>query len=292
MKRVQKAPSQSITNEELKQLVYPVYGSVKMDGYRCVIDEVPLTSSLKPFPNEFVRATLSDPIFDGLDAEIVVGSLTDPNVFHNSSGPLRRSSGEPDFKLYAFDSWKDGGRTYYDRWITKRLPSHPRLVIVEQRLLSCADEVTRYERECLAEGHEGIMLRSGYSAYKEGRCTFNEMNIFKRKPTETVEAIIIGFEESMMNLNEKVINERGLSERSRHKENKRAKGTLGAFILKSEEWPDEFRSRAGEGFNDAKKQKIWDDRENLLGEKVLVKFQRYGSLNGPRQPSVIAIMEA
>jgi hypothetical protein len=69
IKRPMKAPSKSISNEELSGLKYPVVGSPKLDGFRCVIDHIPLTSSMKPFTNKFIAEELSNPLFHGLDWE-------------------------------------------------------------------------------------------------------------------------------------------------------------------------------------------------------------------------------
>jgi len=71
--RVQKGPSEPITNDQLSMLNYPIVGSPKLDGFRCVIDSQPYTSSLKPWPNNFIRHELSKPEYQGLDGEIIVG---------------------------------------------------------------------------------------------------------------------------------------------------------------------------------------------------------------------------
>ena len=119
MKRPLKAPNKSITDEELKLLPYPVFGSPKIDGFRCLIDEIPKTSSMKPQPNPFVMKELSKPELCGLDGELAIGDPSDPNAFNISTGPLRRHYGEPDFHFYVFDQCLTGSDNYFDRWISK-----------------------------------------------------------------------------------------------------------------------------------------------------------------------------
>jgi DNA ligase-1 len=297
IKRVQKAPTDPITDADLQTLKYPLVGSPKLDGFRCIVDERGgRTSSMKPFSNRFIDTALRNPAFFGHDGEIIVGSPfkenEDDDVFHRTSGPIRRFDGEPDFRLYVFDNWRFGDLSYYERWL-KSVPYlyHPRIVVLEQRLLTNAAEVLIYEKEMVELGYEGAMIRSLEGRYKEGRCTLREQNIFKRKPFEECDAEIIGLEEAMENLNEKVVDAQGLSKRSSHQENKYPKDTLGMFVLLSTRWSKPFKAACGKGFNDAEKKKIWDDRHSYLGRVCTVKYQKYGSIDAPRMPKVTRIRD-
>jgi len=299
IRRPMKAPTEPITDEELKSIHFPIVGSPKLDGFRCIVDENGgHTSSMKSFTNRFVAETLRNPIYQGFDGEIVVGTPfkedEDDDVFHRTSGPIRRFDGEPDFALYVFDYWIDGNETYKQRWINKLKYAfgQGRIITLEQKILLTTDDVIAYEKEMVEAGYEGAMIRSLDGRYKEGRCTLNEMNIFKRKPFEECEAEIIGFEEAMENLNEKITNlVTGLSHRSSHQENKVPKGTLGKVICRSSKWPNvlSFKAGMGQGFDDKKKQEIWDTREGRLGQIVTLKYQKYGSIDRPRMPKVIKI---
>ena len=133
------------------------------------------------------------------------------------------------------------------------------------------------------------MIRSLEGLYKEGRCSFRDLNIFKRKPFVECEAVVVGFVEGMQNLNEPKMNEQGHMRRSSHLENKIGKGTLGSFELKSDLWPVTFHSGLGEGFTQEDDQHIWDHRDSYLGRTVTVKYQAYGSRNRPRISSVVKI---
>ena len=289
IKKPIKAPSDPITNDELRRLKYPIVGSPKLDGFRCIVDGEPLTSSMKPWPNRFIRETLSDPKYHGLDGEILVGEPNGPDPFFATSGPVRRYDGKPDFFFYVFDRWIDGNLSYHDRWIKWSAPKIGRLIVLEQRLLHSPEEVLEYEEEMLNDGFEGAMIRSLDGRYKEGRCSFREMNIFKRKPFVECEAEIIEVIEGLENLNVPKMNETGNMRRSSHKENKRPKGTLGSFKLRSVLWVSSFHASTGEGFTAERKQEIWDHREEYIGQIATVKYQKYGSRDAPRLPNVIKI---
>ena len=287
LRRPQKAPTDAITNEELNELIYPIVGSPKLDGFRCTVADQPYTSTMRPFSNAFVRQKLSNSIYAGLDGEIIVGDPKSPNAFHNTSGPVRRFDGEPDFKFYTFDNFSNASLPYKDRWLWNLPAEQGRIIILEQRYLNSPKEVIAYEQEMLDIGYEGAMIRSLNGLYKEGRCTFREMNIFKRKPFVDTEAIIMGLEEQMANLNDPIIDERGLTKRSHCKENMYPANTLGNFVLYSPLWEKPFRAAAGKGFDATHKDFIWANREQYIGVQATVKFQKHGSRDAPRLPSVI-----
>jgi DNA ligase-1 len=249
---------------------------------------------MKPFTNRFVAETLKHPIYNGLDGEIIVGppykTDEDDDVFNRTSGPIRRFDGEPDFHLYVFDSWLGGEYSYKQRWLD--ICNHvtgERIVVLEQRLLKTPKEVMAYEEEMVNAGYEGAMLRSLDGLYKEGRCTLREQNIFKRKPFNECEAVIIGVEEAMMNLNERVINEMGLSHRASHQENKVPKNTLGKFVCQSDLWEKDFKAAPGKGFDDKRKKEIWGNKEAFIGLFATIKYQKYGSIDRPRGAKVIKL---
>ena len=287
--RVQKGPSEPITNEQLSLLNYPIVGSPKLDGFRCVVDHEPLTSSLKQWPNAYIRDVLSRSKYHGLDGEIVVGAPNDPNVFHNTSGPVRRYNGNPDFTYFVFDNWLNGNLTYEKRWLENLPERDDHIIVLSYKLLSSPKEVIDYEQEMLDIGFEGAMIRSIHSIYKMGRCSLRDMNIFKRKPFVDTEAVIEGFIEGTTNNNIQHVTETGNRRRSSHKENMIPNNTLGSFLLKSPLWNAQFSAGLGLGFTQQDKQEIWDQRKHYLGTTVTIKYQKYGSRDAPRIPSVIKL---
>lgn len=280
-----KAPSKTLEDRDLANLSYPLLGSPKIDGIRCLIDGQAKTSSMKLQQNYFIQEILSKPEFNGLDGELVIGLANNKDTFNTSTGPLRRLHGEPDFTFYVFDSFLSPKETYFQRWLLK-IPelsfSSSRIQILPQIILKTPEEIQTYTQYCIDSGYEGAMIRSPEGIYKNGRATFLEGNIFKRKPLTDTEAKIIGFNEKMENLNPKKKDKMGLSKRSSHKRNKIPAGTLGSFILKSPLWKESFNCRGK--INDSLASDIWQNQENYLGKIVTFKYQQYGSINAPRQP--------
>jgi DNA ligase-1 len=290
-----KAPSTGASLDELKAMNYPVACSPKLDGIRGVItDKGVMSNSLKPLGNAFMQEKLKDPALLGLDGELVVGlpyndlTLPDDDVFNRTSGNIRRSSGEPDFKFYVFDDFTSTDQTYQDRWI-QNIPSlvftNPYVEVLEQFIADDVDEALSYEQQCLDQGYEGMMVRDLNGVYKEGRCTVKEQIIIKRKPLAQSEGTIVGVVEQMKNNNEKAVNELGNSFRTSHKDNKEGKGTLGAVTLLDPLWGGKtFNCGTIIGGTAEWRQKMWDNPELLIGNIMTYVYQEVGSIDKPRQP--------
>jgi len=285
IRRPQKPPSKSIENHELKSLRFPLYGSPKLDGYRCICQDGAFTSSMKPITNEYIQEILSSSAYNGLDGELIVGKPNTLETFNNTTGPVRKYSGQPKFTYYVFDL-HNVMYPYEERYrrLMESYSNLPHVHIVKQTPMLAVNHVIEYELKCVASGYEGAIVRSPYGLYKDGRCTLREGNIFKRKPVEDDEATIIGFEEQMQNLNKAKLSETGNMVRSSHKDNKVGKGTLGKFIVTSPLWSEPFAIGTGEGLTDTLRQEIWDNQEDYIGRIFTYKFQLYGSINAPRQP--------
>lgn len=285
-----KAPTKPITDDEIIALLAdgPLIGSPKLDGFRgfvCPETNTLLSNSRKPYPNKYVQRVMSDPKYAGLDGEFIIGDPTDPNVFNNTSGPLRRHNGEPEFTFYVFDLMLEPDMPYSDR--QKALEAYAHLPFIE--VLECAylrtfDDVLYYEEHCLRAGYEGIMLRSPKGKYKFGRTTLREGNTFKRKPFDDAEAVIVGINEMMENCNEAYTDEMGRTKRSTCQENLVGKGTLGSFDLKCDLWDNVFNCGTMLNVTQEIRQELWERRDELVGKIITFKYQRYGSIDAPRIP--------
>ena len=240
---------------------------------------------MKLITNDYIQSILSQSVYNGLDGEIIVGKPNTPQTFNNTTGPVRRKAGRPDFKFYVFDL-HNLKAIYIDRLtiLKSEFANVPFVHVVKQTPLVTIEEVKAFELKCVKDGFEGAMVRSPGGMYKAGRCTLKEGNIFKRKPTEDDECTIIGFEEQMLNMNEPKENEMGNMVRASNKENKVGKGTLGKFIVTSPKWPEPFAIGTCIGLTNAKRQEIWDNQDSYIGETLVYKYQLYGSINAPRQP--------
>ena len=296
IRKPMKAPGEGVTVEALAHMPYPIACSAKLDGIRAIVHpEGVLSASKKRLGNLYMQKQLNDSNLLGLDGELVVGlpyrDLNDPNddVFNRTSGAIRRKGGEPDFKFYIFDQFKNTNLSYNDRWITQQAAltgniSNSFVVFLPQVICQNVEEALIYEEQLIAQGYEGMMARTLTSPYKEGRVTLKEGYIYKRKPLEQDEAKILGIFEQKENQNEKTTNNLGNSTRSSHKSNKIGKSTLGGYILQSDRWKEPFRCGTIIGGTIEYRQHIWDNPELAMGQYVTYIYQEYGSIDAPRQP--------
>lgn len=296
IKRPMKAPGEGVSLDDLKAMQYPIACSAKLDGIRAIITPSGvLSNTLKPLGNLYMQSCLNDPSLIGLDGELIVGlpyaDLNDPDddVFNRTTGAIRRSSEEPDFKFYAFDNFNFPKERYNTRWLfhlynNAKMCVNPHVIHLEQRICNTFEEALAYEKELILQGYEGMMARTLIAPYKEGRVTMKEGYILKRKPLEQDEATVVGVYEQMLNLNEKVINELGRGQRSSHKENKIGKGTLGGVTLSSPRWKETFNCGTIIGGTDEWRQRMWNDQSLILGQTMTYIYQGYGSIDKPRQP--------
>lgn len=275
-----------------KDLKFPLWASPKIDGVRMYIkDGVGYTRSNKLIPNKYVQSIIESASseWDGYDGELVVGKPYDKDVYNNTSGAVRRESGEPDVTFCVFDYCDIPDLDYANRlWLLSefRTVANDDLLadiveLVDTKLITSYEELEVYEQEVLAQGYEGVILRSPTALYKQGRSTLKEQCMIKLKRFLDAEAEIIGFEELMHNHNQAVTNELGLTERSSHKENLEGGNKLGALICKT---PEGVEFKIGTGFNDAQRQEFWKRRDELLGHLVTYKYFSHGIKEAPRHP--------
>jgi len=295
-----KAPGEGVSLEILKNMAYPIACSAKLDGIRALaIGTGVLSATLKPLGNIYMQECLNDDLLAGLDGELVVGlpyadpNVEDDDVFNRTSGAIRRSKGEPDFKFYVFDDFTHPELSYQTRWlniIDNVVPSsmnpflNPYVIILEQRICYTFEEAIAYEEELILQGYEGMMARTLHDIYKEGRVTVLQGHILKRKPLEQDEAIVVGVYEQMKNNNEKVKDALGNGVRSAHKENKAGKGTLGGITLRSPRWEGTFNCGTIIGGTKEWRQEMWNNPEKIMGKIMTYIYQGYGSIDKPRQP--------
>lgn len=271
--------------DAVKDIAFPCYVSRKLDGIRCiVIDGVGYSRSLKRIPNLELQELFSTHNYDDLDGELICGEPNLPNTFQTSTSAVMTIKGSADnIKFYVFDiinSDLEFGDRYYEMidtigYDTFTVPVHH----VECLALS---EVEVYEELFLAEGYEGLMVRSPNGKYKCGRSTVKERGLLKLKRFSDSEAIILGFVELQTNLNEKVVNELGNSARSSSKAGKVDSDTLGSLLVKDVTSGLEFN--VGSGFTAEQRAEIWNDKELYLGKLITYKFFEVGVVDLPRFP--------
>lgn len=262
------------------KLKTPCYASPKLDGIRAYVkDGVVLSRQNKPIPNRFVQAQFK--AYEHFDGELIVGDPTDPMCYRNTMSGVMSEDGEPDVTFYVFDHLENLTAPYYLRNPAANALRNPkRIHPLPQVTLNTLEELADYEAGCLAMGYEGVIIRDPDAPYKQGRSTVNEGYLLKVKSFLDDDAVIVGFEERMANLNAATTSETGHTKRSSHKANKVGRGDLGALIV---EWKGMAFS-IGTGFSDIERLNIWLNQEKYLGKLVKFKYFPVGGYELPRHP--------
>lgn len=270
-------PLLAVEHSKVKTQPASIHMSEKLDGIRCIIfGGVPYSRSLKPIPNRFIQAYVKEhaDMLEGVDCEIIVGDKNAPDVFNKSTSGCMSFEGEPDFTLWAFDQYHPSAKWWdrYNSLLDTELPE--RVSILKHHYAKNQEVIDEFEKECLARGAEGIMLRDTYGTYKHGRSGIKTPEIQKVKRFVDNEFEIVGWEPKYQNTNEPKINELGLQERSTEKAGMVAIDTMGALILVAN---DGTQFSCGSGFTDAIREELWNDRENLVGKLAKVKYFDVGT---------------
>ncbi|MEA3212365.1 MAG: ligase 1 [Chthoniobacter sp.] len=272
-------------------LNFPVLATPKLDGIRCLkINGRALTRSFKPVSNRFTRGWIEAHLPDGLDGELIVRGTT----FSETAGHIGRESGEPDFTFAAFDYVSDGVDVPYACRMQelKRLPEFQHVEKILPVEIRDAAQLAAYEEDCLAEGYEGVMIRTPDSPYKCGRSTEREGWLLKIKRFEDAEAVVLGTYEGMSNLNEAQRDAFGRTKRSSAQAGKVGRGELGGFTVRIAETGIEFRLGYNHVLGGVDRITLWQQRESLVGKLVKFKHQPSGAKEAPRFPKFVGFREA
>lgn len=277
------------------KLVYPVYVSPKIDGIRCVTHPAlgPVSRSLKPIPNRYIRQYLAWPQSKWLDGEIVIGEANAPDVFNKSQSGVMTQDGEPDFTYWVFDNFEAGHRCgfgirYADaERVILNAPEQTRVKLLPHNMVESYDELLFNEELYISQGYEGLMIRSPGGLYKFGRSTLREQGLLKMKRFLDAEAIIVGWEPLLRNNNEAVIDALGLQKRGYSQDGKVADDSrVGKFIVRGDpmgKWADVTFS-VGSGLDDSSRLRYRQEIDSLMGKVISYKYQPHGSKDAPRTP--------
>lgn len=274
--------------EDVSKLKFPVLASIKLDGVRCLkINGRLFSRTLKEIPNERVQTLFAD-VPDGSDGELILGDPTAPDAYRKTVSAVMGENHDIDgLRYFIFDNF-----TYdhafvnrYNNLLSTISRDNSCALVLHHNLCKTVEELNVLEEYLVGQGHEGIMVRSLYGPYKQGRSTTKEGYLLKIKRFEDAEAEIVGFEERMHNGNEAKTNALGRTERSSHQENLVGRGDLGALIVKGINGTyKDVEFNIGTGFNDAERKDLWERRMGLLGFPVKYKFFPLGSKDKPRFP--------
>ena len=272
-------------------LSFPVLATPKLDGIRCLkINGRALTRSFKPVSNRFTRQWIEAHLPDGLDGELIVRGTT----FSETAGHIGRESGEPDFTFAVFDYVSDGVDVPYACRMQElaRLPVFEHVEKILPVEIRDTVQLAAYEERCLAEGYEGVMIRTPDSPYKCGRSTEREGWLLKIKRFDDEEAVVLETYEGLSNLNPAERDAFGRTKRSSCKENKVGRGELGGFVVKVMSTGVEFRLGYNHVLGGIDRVTLWERKASLVGKIVKFKHQPSGAKEAPRFPKFIGFREA
>lgn len=285
---------------DLSLLNFPLLASPKIDGIRVITtDKGPVTRKLLPVPNKHIHEMLSR-LPPGLDGEITVGRVTDPNVFTATQSAVRREYGAPEFMFHVFDTVQLGYGFDDRQKLVRQIFRQPQLIralhyasVLPHIWVHDAPGLMRYEQQCIDDGFEGVMVRSHDGPYKYGRSTLKEGYLIKIKRWIDAEAEIVGTVELQKNVNEQLRDELGHAKRSKAQAGLIGADTLGAIEC---EWTVdgervEFEIGTGKGLTKAQRAELWENRDALVGKQVTFKYFGLTEEKKPRFPSFKAIRD-
>lgn len=276
-----------VSTHQLEELEYPVYVQPKYDGIRCLITkDGPVSRTLKPIPNRFIRDTLSLPDLFGCDGELMVGSS---DQFRLTTSGIMSQEGEPDFTYFVFDKWSIPKQIYTTRrYILDQIIDglHDRVKLCPNYIAWNEEQVEHFHHQFLSEGHEGTILRKISSPYKYGRSTLNQQYLLKFKEYVYEEVLVTDVTPLFTNENPQKENALGYAERSTKQEGLVRKNMLGALICVNDDG-QEFK--VGTGFTEQDRHDLW--KTPPIGHTVVVRYFPRGGYDKPRTPSFIQFVD-
>lgn len=247
-----------------EQLQFPLLGSPKLDGIRCIVKEdqpidfggdletskmgnkVWVCKSRKfiDLPSLQVQTLFSE--LHELDGELIVGNETDHDVYNRTQSYVmsdNKPAEDISFRVFDYAGMDMCNDEFELRLETAqtRIESYLRrgglanVSLVEHEWLDTIGDLLEYETKQLELGYEGVMLNSPFGPYKHGRITFKEGNGYKLKRFQDDEAVLMDVIEEMENTNVKEQDAFGNAKRSTAKVGLVPANTTGRLVVKYKE---------------------------------------------------------
>lgn len=284
---------------ELDRVKFPVVVMLKVDGSRLlVVDGKAVGRSLKQYKNKKLTQTMSHPLLNGFDGEIVATYENDPDLCRMTTSVINTIEGGLPNVYKVFDYLTDETKHlgYVDRMskLSDHLEQHweffkafpVKIETPEMAVCHNVSDIEAIYNQALTDNYEGVIIRSMQGKHKDGRCTVKEGAYLRLKPTGDAEGVVVRLEEAFENKNEAKTNELGYTERSTHQENMVAKGMIGAMWLRL---PDGSEVKVGAGkLNHAERKYYWENPNEIIGKIAKYAFLATGQKDAPRHPRFIS----
>lgn len=271
----------------MQDLRCPVYATTKIDGIRGEKTDDLKSRRLKMIPNVSIRRRAMI-IPCGFDMELADTSISFDEIESIVMSEEHEQADRIDFHL--IDNWVIQGG-YLDRIEAAiLLIDINKLPIKYEYPVKCNNpqELMDFFLKIESEHGEGICFRTPDSPYKEGYSTLDEQYLVKLCRFIRTEVTIIGFEEQMMNTASAKRNAVGMMDRTKSKEMKFGKNTLGKFLVRDSNGL-EFKVGTGVGLTDARRREIWDNRDKYINQTITIKSKGHGVKVKPRSPVYIGM---
>lgn len=271
------------------KMKFPCLVQPKYDGIRCVVrNGVAMSRNLAPIANTMIRETLSNPLFNGLDGELIAGDPLLPDVYNKTQDIVMDANADPSRVVYyVFDDFTDPRQQYQLRYLRAwdRVKAQANGPGVAQYVLSetafSETELMEFADDLFNAGYEGAMVRDPEGLYKHGRATENEGTLWKIKRMQDDEMLVTHVEERMTNANAATLDARGKSKRSHAAAGKEHTGLLGVLVGTSPKWPGvEIRV----GSSNLPRIPLGEAQLMFCGKLVVFKHQPSGAKDAPRFP--------
>ena len=299
------APNEGFKPEDLK---YPLYGSYKLDGIRCIFKNGEMLSrALKPIVNKQLQEkfeylkTLSKKHNIILDGELYIHGATFQEIVHyvmtedfkdeKSIKKYKKIIEIPkELKFYCFDAIKDENYNTpfsqrYIFYVELETGMRDIIIALRQDKLKNSDDVKKLYQQALDNGYEGLILRDINSPYKLGRGTFLEGYIFKFKPYKTFDGYITGVVQAteVDPEAERTVNELGNSCTSRKKDDRfLIEKAAGFFVIYNN-----VEQKVTLSMTDEEKIEVWKNRDDYIGKWIEFKGMEIGAKDRIRHPVMI-----
>lgn len=287
------ALANSLTEEQIVNLKYPLFADPKIDGVRAVCILKESEDGSHPTPAFCSRSGKQLFNVETMAKEIAVdvsllgfkGSwVLDGELFHTdfrtTAGLVRASVNPPSpevlkglyfhvFDMIPLHEWEGVPTTpFHERrsnltkFIARPSWDYSPIRAVHQATIHSPEELTSFYTRILKEGYEGIMVKDPHAPYSFGRSDA----MLKYKPFDVDVFQIVSFYEG----------------EGRHV------GRLGGFVVDAGKG---VTCNVGGGFTDAQRQLYWDNRNKLYGVKIQVKYKERTPDGSLREPVFISVEE-
>jgi len=263
--------------KRLKTWPTPYIVQPKFDGVRC--RAVPLMTG--PRGNEYLLLSSEENVVYSvphisealaklqlraeLDGELYCHGMAFNDILSITSRTINLHRNFKDIRLHVFDIINDQPQMRRLLLLEALKGFHPYIVVSSFWLCESLDEVMRVYDEVIELGYEGIIVRHNMAPYKRKRSTL----MMKLKPKKEDIYKIIGYREEV----------------SVHEV---PKGRLGALICVG---TDGTEFKVGSGFSDEDREKLWNEREILVGKYARIAYQHITSGGKvPRFPIIVEVI--